>query len=452
MSRTWKIAAALAVAGVIAFRLAVVNSWHVPAGDGLQYYALSQELILHHRFAYAPPPAPLAWSRLPGYPLFLAAVERAPRSLAWHLLRATHWNVVLDLLTALLCAAIAFDLGRTRRVAAACFALVLTCPLLVFLSCYGLTESLATFLGALELWLALLSCRRRPLLFAALAGVVAGLSQLVRVDALSVTCAALTAFLVCKRPWRTTAAVVALFLGSALVTYAPWPIRNLVRFGAPHFEGTEWLAEDGQPLPNGIMKWMRSWASGKPGQCFDLVMVANKLPLDVHRVLRPDMYDSPAERDAVARLFARYNREHLSAAVDDELVRLASERAARDPLRHYLWLPLGRALALWKPVVSAEIPMYTRLLGLPAHRRWHDDFELLLYACALVGIPFAWRRSRLITLTLLAALAFRTGLHASAAHPCPTQRYLAVAFPSILILASIAIVDSTAWLRSRLRR
>src|SRR5437870_2532881 len=90
--------AALVVLG-LGLRLAAVHSFHAPAGDGLQYYALSQELARGHRFAYAPPPAPLTYTRLPGYPLFLAyvAVRQAGLGLVPHIVRATQANALLDI-------------------------------------------------------------------------------------------------------------------------------------------------------------------------------------------------------------------------------------------------------------------------------------------------------------------------------------------------------------------
>ncbi|HEY1585001.1 MAG TPA: hypothetical protein VGH63_04885, partial [Polyangia bacterium] len=47
-----------AVCLALLLRILVVQSWHAPAGDGLQYYALSQELIKDHRFAFGPTKPP----------------------------------------------------------------------------------------------------------------------------------------------------------------------------------------------------------------------------------------------------------------------------------------------------------------------------------------------------------------------------------------------------------
>src|SRR5262249_2671138 len=156
----------------------VVQGWHAPAGDGLQYYALSQSLLRDHRLAFAAH-KDLQYSRLPGYPLFLAAVtHEAPMPLHTHLWVAAQANAVLDILSALL----VFFMLRDRRLglgaAWAAFAAVIVCPMLVFLSCYGLSESLATFLTTLTLFCAVRGGWRWTLA----AGVAFGLLQLVRID------------------------------------------------------------------------------------------------------------------------------------------------------------------------------------------------------------------------------------------------------------------------------
>ena len=96
------------IAAALLFRLAVVSSYQAPAGDGLQYFKLSHELRQNRRFAYAPPPAPLAFTRLPGYPLFLAFIAQPslPLTLEQHLLWATRWNALLDVASGVLIFAI----------------------------------------------------------------------------------------------------------------------------------------------------------------------------------------------------------------------------------------------------------------------------------------------------------------------------------------------------------
>ena len=188
------------------------------------------------------------------------------------------------------------------------------------------------------------------------------------------------------------------------------------------------------------MKWMRSWASGRAGQCAILYRVANDLPVSPHS-LSPGIYDSPNEAVATAELFEAYNKDGLSAANDDAFTAMARERAHRNPVREYILLPLERAFALWEPVPEYDLPVRSRLLGLPALRSFYDAVDLSFYGLCIVGVIVAWRRNQGATLTLVAAIVGRTVI-VSAAHPCPTQRYVVEAFPAILVFASIAI-DAT---------
>ena len=439
------------IAAALAFRLRIVDDWRAPAGDGLQYYALSQSLIASHRLAFGAR-MPLSFSRLPGYPLFLAAVvHQAPTALEQHLVAAAHANVWLDLGTALL----VFGLVRRRRLglgpATAAFVAVIACPMLVFLSCYGLSESLATFLTTLALYCALGDGRR----WAIAAGAAFGLVQLVRIDGLTVLPALLLALgfgATCwpERLWRG-----ALFAVAALLVFAPWPLRNLERFGAPHFEGTAWVRQDGQPLPFGMMRWMLTWASGAAGEDFGALQVANDAFLQPERggTLLPAMYDSAPEKAEVVALFDRYDHGGLTPAVDAAFRRLAAARRKRSRWRYYVTLPLRRLAAEWRPMPEWELPVRSSLLHLPEARSAYDAFERVLFGLALLGAALLARRDGRFVLVIITVVAARAALPALA-HPFPVERYLVESFPALLALtgAGVALPLAAArarWLRRR---
>ncbi len=450
------VAVVLGVLLTIVLRLAVVSSWYAPAGDGHQYYHLSQELLTQGRYAYGPTPQPLAWSRLPGYPFFLAliAVRKAPLPLDSHLVRASQANALLDVGTALL---VVLVLRRRRArllTQALAYVLVAICPPLVFLSCYGLTESLATFLFVLQIELGLrIGADDRPLRWACLAGVVAGLGQLVRVDALTAAPAVLVAIYCLKGTWRARLSLLSAYGLAALLTFSPWPVRNLVRFGALHWEGTEWLAQNGDPLPNGIMKWMRTWSGGEPGTSYLLLRVANNATIDPlnPNLITPRMYDSPEERARLTAIITRYNSEKLSPTVDRELTELATFREHAHPIRQNLILPAKRLWALWTPIPEYELPVRSQLLHLPASRHLYDDFLLLLLAAAIPGALWLAYRDGSLAIALILPIVFRSILHARFAHPCPTQRYVAELMPLVMILAAEFIADGWTWIADRAR-
>jgi hypothetical protein len=167
--------------GLIVLRLFVVASWKAPAGDGVQYYKVAEELREHRRLAFAPPPSPLTYSRLPGYPLFMALVAPRPVSLAAHIRVATWWNVVLDVLSALLLGLSAHSLGFRRRWLGPL--VFLSIPTLCLMTCYALSESLSTLAASAALYSAIRVKQTGKLRFAIALGIIAGCAQLIRFDA-----------------------------------------------------------------------------------------------------------------------------------------------------------------------------------------------------------------------------------------------------------------------------
>jgi hypothetical protein len=444
----------LMIAAALAFRIAVVASWHAPAGDGIQYYKLSQELWRHGRFAFGPEPQEPIWSRLPGYPLFLAlVVHGAPVGLDTHLRRATVANALLDVGTALLMASLLARRRSGRGAPELTFALVIFCPLVLFLSCYGLTESLATFLGALEVWLAARAAERGSLALIAAAGLTGGVAQMVRVDMLGFVPVVLVLWLGATAiPRRRIAAGAGLFALAFALGFAPWPLRNQLRFGEPHPMGTEWIAQDGSPLPTGMLRWMRSWSGNRPGEAYPLMMVANRRPLDPNKrgELLDVMFDDEAERAEVTALYRRYDAERLSPDVDAGFAQLARERARKHPLRQYVGLPFLRMITLWSPVPSYELPMRSALLWLPRLRVLYDIVLMLLLAASVAGVALLFRRDRTLATALVVGVVVRTFAIAYE-HPFPTQRYQAELLPLLMVAAAVALSAGVERLR-KLRR
>jgi hypothetical protein len=447
VSRRWFVGAIVALG--LLFRLVVVWSWHAPAGDGLQYHALASELSAHGRFALGPPPRPLTYVRMPGYPLFLAYVAvRKPLDLERHLIRATRANVLLDLATALCVFAVLSRFGRR----AALIGLVATflSPLMFLLSCYGLTETLATSLATVEVWLALRARRERLFLHAALCGLVAGLAQLVRNDAVTVAPAVALAIYWSAEPLRRRAAALALAAIIAVAVFAPWPLRNLRQFAAPHFGGTFWRDNNGTPLPTEIIDWERTWATSAPGESYLDVPIVFGGPLDPNRpgIILPAMYDSPEERARIAELFTRYNKEHLSPAVNAGFAQLAQERRRAHPLRTFVWLPLQRIVHLFSPVPEWELPMRSRLLGLPKLRPLFGWWDKLVYALGLVGAVVMWRRDRRLLVILGSWVAARAVLFSWTIPNATTERYLVECYPALIMFAALG----ADWIAARVGR
>lgn len=439
----------LAAAGLW-FRLQIVESYSAPAGDGLGYYALSQELLHEGRYAFGPSPMPLSYARTPGYPLFLAriAVRRAPVEIGEHVARATRWNAGLDVVTATALFAIV-RIGGVAGFVPALLAMIglLCCPMSILLSCYALSESLATLLGVASLLMLICvprTSRRWRLPVTVGAGLCQGAAMLVRPDMITLLPAALLSLWWGHSARHRRMLKMALFLCAAATIFAPWPLRNWARFHHPHPTGAEWFTpRDGQILPTGFLRWMETWCASEVGDAYLPTRVAWRLPLLPYHpaMLNPGMYDGERERQQLEYLYSRYNTEGLTADVDAGFRRLAQMRTRRDPLRTYIKLPLRRWLALWRPLPEGELPMKSTLLGLPEARPRFEKFDNWLYTLALLGgiwLLFYDRTTRRWLIILTAAVATRS-IVIPYVLVIPNQRMMVESFPLLIAIAAAGV-------------
>ncbi len=436
-------------------RLIIVGESQSSAGDGIQYYQLSQVLRSEHRFAYLPG-APLTFTRLPGYPLFLALLAPAqPIDLPTHLILATRTNALLDVGSGLVVALMASRLGMGLLAQLLGFGAVILSPPLFMLSTFGLSESLVTFLLTLTVYLALgvkdSSTWAHKQWSAIGAGVLLGLSQLIRVDALLVIPSLLLLFWSVEGPRRKRLALMGLCLGMAALTFAPWPLRNLRLFRATYAGGVPWIDQGGVPLRLGMMRWYQTWATGRQdGEGFDLFLVARHAPLPPSRpnVITPVMYEDERERQRLAALFDKYCREGLSPEVDRQFYRLAWQRFKRRPFRVLVELPLVRLRTLWSPMPPYEMGIKSTLLRLPEERERWDRFGSLLLLLSVAGACFALsepnKRRWVLALVLVPVVRSVAFVYL---HPIPLQRYFVEAMPVMLLFSGYAL----AWPIERIR-
>lgn len=455
-------------------RLQTVAEYRNFAGDGWQYYHLAENLVHDHRYAFGPPPWPLANTRLPGYPLFVAAVAHgAPRFADGEVaLRVTRAQAVLDVLTALVAFLIARELGlRGARFLA--LALCAASPLLALCTSYILSETLAIFLTTVVVWLLLRAARERLALHLAAAAALCGLGLLVRADTVTLIPCFLVPLALSRAPRRERVRAALLAAAAAAAVFAPWPLRNLHRFGSAHLTGSQWVTHGGDPLPTGAQAWLRTWVVS-PEDAAGVAWPMTRATRIEARVFPPDAADSPEERARVVALFDRYDRDGLiSPAVDDGLRELARDRRRRDPLRYYFKLPLRRVRELWwHPVPEWELPSTSPTLGLPAGRAGFERLthRPLLVALAglllllLVPLPRALRPlhapteterspspSRVLALLALVAALVRTAVIAFAV-PGGTQRYNLELLPLLLVLAAVALAAPAELILARLVR
>jgi hypothetical protein len=438
------------LAVILALRIVIIAGWHVPAGDGSQYYRLAQELRAHRRFAFAPPPTPPTYTRLPGYPLLAAVLfSPVPVSLEGHLRAAVAWNLVFDLGGALCVAWLVRRLGQSRRRALMAGAATLLSPTLMTVACYALTETPSTFLGTLVVALVFAAVARqqvdqslrraRRLLLAA--GALTGMALLMRADALTLVAGVGALMVFEPGPRRRRATMLALFFGAAALVFAPWPLRNLVLFGKPYWFSTTLRTMQGKPIPDGVVMWSRTWSGAEPGESFWELQVVSDIDVQIYRpgVILPAMYDSEAEHQELLVLFQRYNRERLTPAVDQGFRELARRRAAAHPVRTYFWLPLKRVRHMFGPEPPYELQLRVPALGLPQAHRWLIDWpDYLLYVFAFAGLVVLWRRGglhRAFSRMAVVIIVTRVWLYSWVMPHCLTKRYLVEVLPLFLVFA-----------------
>ena len=339
------------------------------------------------------------FSRLPGYPAFLAAIFAIFGSNNFRAVLLI--QTVFDLGTCFIVA----DLARrmlSGRASKAAFLLAALCPFLANYAAAALTETLKIFFTALALDLA-----------------VCGLATL-RLDTISDTgsSSASTIWLGCGfaigacillRPdggilfGAVAAYLFLLFLGRILVRrpegsgsrlrllpmlragviltivafapLVPWTLRNLHTMHRFQPLAPRYANDSDERVMPGFNRWTKTWMA-------DYTSVQEiywKLPDDAIDVTRLPgrAFDSAEQRQETEQLFADYNREHeLTPELDARFAALAAARIRSAPLRYYFLLPAVRIADMWlRP--RAEL--------LPSDPRWWEfDDEVPWLAVSIV--------------------------------------------------------------------
>jgi 4-amino-4-deoxy-L-arabinose transferase-like glycosyltransferase len=437
---------ALLLAG-LAVRMAVRHDGYVFAGgDSYGYVALADQLHDDGRYALAPPPAPLYWARPPLYPLFVALVKSGARAEpsggdGWR--RITLAQVWLDVLVTGLCV---WAIGRRlagRRAGLIALGLVMFSPFTIAQTSTALTETVATALSTAALTALLLLERRR--IGALVAGALIGLAALVRPDGLLLTLALPAAWLL-ERSWRERAILAALSLVGFSVAFAPWPIRNQVRFANPHPFGAR-VGHNSTPIEHFageqhfLASFGKSWHEFDAGTSCVLDGICGPIPLD----FLPGAAATEEEHDEVHALSARRMREGLTPAVSDAFEAAARARARAHPIRVFVALPLARAASMW-------LSGYDEVLKkppLPRLRRYYEPTLPVIAFCLALAIVVgsialaAFGRTRARSLVLISAIVGRTAVLSLLFYCMP--RYVREVQPIGYALAAAGLVELARW-------
>jgi Dolichyl-phosphate-mannose-protein mannosyltransferase len=341
------------------FRIFVAHHWPNDApDDGRVYAQIARNLLEQHKFSdEAQPPYEPTLIRLPGYPLFVAAIYKVfghGNNGAVRIVQA-----LVDTGTCALIALLAFywqpDKERNRTAAIAALALAAVCPFTTIYSATILTEVPTMFLAMATCFAATLAFRnmfttedteedqgrrlRRALLWWIVAGLLGGLNVLFRPDSgLFVAAIGFTllidAFRVPtlvelfsrkKGPTkvgtlhadeggrhlfalpalsRTIAAAFLFSLVFALVL-TPWTIRNWRAFHLFQPLAPAHGEMPGELVPRGYHLWLRTWLDDERYIGTFLWSLDNQqIALDD---VPPYAFDSAEEKDRVAALLNQYN-------------------------------------------------------------------------------------------------------------------------------------------------
>jgi hypothetical protein len=457
---------AVLTAAAVALRLFFIVKFPNVSGDAFFYGDLAKNWLRHGILGTSDiggiHPSLI---RLPGYPAFLATV--------WAIAGVEHYRAVLlvqmflDVGTCFLIADLARRVLASEKGAKIAFLLAAVCPFTANYVASALTETLAIFLAALALNLAVKALDSQRLPAWASCGAAVGAGILLRPDGGILLAAMLVWLVICcwqdlarysfnrgSLPairagvynWAARAAVLSAVAVAPLV---PWTIRNWRDFHVLQPLAPRYANAPDQFVPMGFQRWVRTWM-------MDYVSVAeiywqlDDSDIDISKAPQR-AFDSAEERQSVEQLFATYNLTHnWTQTLDVDLGRIANARVSRHRVRYYLALPAARILDMW-------LRPRTEMLGLD-DRWWqfeddpHDaTIAMILGAINLfyVGAAsfgfFALLRSRRAAPPvlwrfwgiLLAFVLLRSLFLGTLENPEP--RYTLECYPVIIVLAAAAL-------------
>ena len=424
-------------------------------GDGRVYSQIARNILSSHIYSHEPqPPYVPSIIRLPGYPLFLAAVYALfghDNNTAVRVVQA-----VIDTLTCVLIALVALewsiDEERKHRAAIVAFALAAVCPFNAIYVATILTEVWASFLAVAMVLTATLafkaSVRKRAFCWWISTGLIAGLSVLFRPDSgLFAAAIGVTLVISAVQAWRRRALTrisdpfisAALFSLAFCIVLVPWTIRNRRVFHVFQPLAPAHGEMPGEFVPRGYLLWLRTWLDDSR-YIGPVLWAVDERPIHVSD-FPASAFDSTEERERVAALLEKYNHapdeeesaddEDTSAAddqssddeesdeaeeepeqeeppapdeinvemtpdVDAGFAQLGQERRARSPFRYYVVMPLKRARTLWFDTHSQYYPFEGELLPLrdldyDIHQQyWLPLFAGLTFIYSLLGVIGGW--------------------------------------------------------------
>jgi Dolichyl-phosphate-mannose-protein mannosyltransferase len=428
--------------------------WHFPQvnGDGLVYGDIAKNWLLHGiygRTDYGATGAAIhpTLIRLPGYPLFLAACFRIFG--VDHYGAVLYLQVALDLVSALVIAGTTAVIGG-RRAGMWALYLAALCPFTANYVAAPLSETLSIFCVALAcaalVWLQMRPGWRPCLVLAA----TWSYATLLRPDGALLAVASLLAIVAFAnrsflgRPPLGPARAWRYAVTAGLLSVTPflfWTARNFRTFHVVEPLAPRYATDPGEFIAPGFQRWMKTWIVDFASTS-DIYWNVDNAPMEIG-LLPSRAFDSPAQREQTADIFAAYNESTtLTPATDARFNDLAAERERTDPLRSYLELPLLRVLDMWLRPRTEMLNIELRWWQYDRHNAetvFAAGFAALNLAYIILAALGAWRLRRSCTMLVAAIVAYcllRSLLLATI--EAPEARYTIEAFPMLCILAGAA--------------
>jgi 4-amino-4-deoxy-L-arabinose transferase-like glycosyltransferase len=397
------------------------------------------------------------FSRLPGYPAFLAAIFAIFGRSNFRAILLT--QVLFDLGTCFLIA----DLARrmlSARTAKAAFLLAALCPFLANYAAAALTETLEIFFTTLAMDLALrgLSIFRSDSHSRASAiwlgcGLSIGACILLRPDGgihfAAIGGSWLLLFLR-SSVTRQTRALPMLRSGMILAIGAfsplvPWTLRNLHTMHRFQPLAPRYANDSDELVMAGFNRWTKTWIADYtsvqeiywkvPGDAIDVTRLPNRA------------FDSDEQRQETEQICAHYNQNHdVTPELDARFAALAATRIRYKPLRYYVWLPSLRIADMW---------LRPRTELLPSDPRWwefNDDpvwltvsivFGLLNLAYVAGAVAGVLRSRAMFGIGLFVLFVLLRSLFLGTLEN-PEPRYTLECYPIVIVMAAVFLSGKIA--------
>ncbi len=400
-------------------------------------------------------------SRLPGYPAFLAGMFTL---FGWSNFKAVLFTqVAFDLGTCLVVADIARRLF-SERAAKAALMLAAVCPFLANYSAAALTETLEIFFTALALDFAVcglveLDVERKGIQFGLWAGcgLSIGACILLRPDG-GILLGAVGGYLlllllraiatrgsdaIAPRSLHIICAGIILTV-TALAPLVPWTVRNLHTLHRFEPLAPRYANDSDEPVLSGFNRWTKTWIADS-ASVQEIYWNVPGDAIDVARLPRRT-FDSQAQREETAQIFADYNRDHdVTPELDARFAALAAERIQAAPLRYYVTLQAMRIADMWLRPRTELLPSDPRWWEFNDERGWlavsiiFGVVNLVYVVAAFAG----WLRARtfpavglLISFFILRSLFLGTLEN-------PEPRYTLECYPVVIVLAAALFIGKS---------